>query len=102
MVKMLVNKKEVLLNKLRELFPEYEDAKADYFWSATFGGTHDGFPLIGEQEEFPHCYFPLGYGGNGRVYSTIAAEILSDTIVKGSHPDADLFKFDRKPNASGI
>ncbi|HZG70136.1 MAG TPA: FAD-dependent oxidoreductase [Chondromyces sp.] len=99
---MLLNKKEVLLNKLHELFPEYKDAKADYFWSATFGGTHDGLPLIGEQEEFPHCYFPLGYGGNGTVYSTIAAEILSEIIVNGSHPDADLFKFNRNPKASGV
>lgn len=30
-------------------------------------GTHDGFPIIGQHEEFPNCYFLMAYGDNGAV-----------------------------------
>ncbi|WP_028548363.1 NAD(P)/FAD-dependent oxidoreductase [Paenibacillus sp. UNC451MF] len=92
---MLLRKKDLLLEEAKKLFPELGELKAEYYWSATFGSTHDGFPLIGPQEAFPHCYFALGYGGNGTVYSTIAGQILSSLITNGFHPDAYLFRFDR-------
>lgn len=93
--RMLLNKRDLLLQTVQEMFPEIPNLRADYFWSATFGGTHDGYPLIGTQPEFPNCYFSLGYGGNGTVYSTIGAQIVTDLITKGKSPDADLFRFDR-------
>ncbi|MBE1441996.1 NAD(P)/FAD-dependent oxidoreductase [Paenibacillus sp. OAS669] len=92
---MLLRKKELLLAETIKLFPELGRLQAEYSWSATFGSTHDGLPLIGTQEEFPHCYFALGYGGNGTVYCTIAGQIISSLIASGSHPDAHLFRFDR-------
>ncbi|ARU63952.1 amino acid oxidase [Tumebacillus avium] len=91
----LLHKKDLLLQEVQQLFPQLPDLRVDYFWSAAFGETHDGYPLIGTQPEFPHCYFPLGYGGNGTVYSTIAAQVLTGLITEGRHPDADMFRFDR-------
>ena len=92
---LLPQKQQLLLAELKKLFPRIPNLRIDYSWSATFGGTVDGLPMIGAQPEFPRCYFALGYGGNGTAYSTIAAEIIRDLIVKGSHPDAHLFRFNR-------
>ncbi|MCS7462003.1 FAD-binding oxidoreductase [Paenibacillus doosanensis] len=91
----LPGKRDALLAEAVKLFPALEGLRAEYFWSAAFCSTHDGLPLIGPQEEFPHCYFALGYGGNGTVYCTIAAQIISSLITNGSHPDMHLFRFDR-------
>jgi len=88
-------KTEQLLAEVRRLFPDLADLRAEYSWAATFGSTRDGLPLIGPQEGFPHCFFLMGYGGNGTVYSIIGAEIIADLIEKGSHPDAFLFRIDR-------
>lgn len=91
----LLHKGELLLAEVQRLFPEIEGLRAEYCWGAVFGSTHDGLPLIGTQAAFPHCYFGLGYGGNGTVYNTIAAQILAGLISEGHHPDAELFRFDR-------
>lgn len=93
------NKRDQLLAKIQALFPQLS-LRAEYYWSATFCGTHDGLPLFGEQEGYPNCLFCLGYGGNGTVYATIGAQIVADRITKGSHSDADLFAFDRVKNPS--
>jgi len=92
---MLIHKRDLLIQSIQQLFPELSGLRAEYWWSATFGSTHDGLPLIGAQEDDPNCFFALGYGGNGIVYSMIAAEIITNLIVKGTHPDANLVKFNR-------
>jgi glycine/D-amino acid oxidase-like deaminating enzyme len=94
-------KTERLLGEVRKLFPALTDLRAEYAWAATFGSTHDGLPLIGPQEGFPRCFFLMGYGGNGTVYSIIGAEIIADLIQKGEHPDAHLFRIDRPQRTMG-
>ncbi|NEW06147.1 FAD-binding oxidoreductase [Paenibacillus sp. SYP-B3998] len=97
----LLHKKDLLLLEIQKLFPGLPALKAEHYWAATFGGTHDGFPMFGPQAGYPHCYFILGYGGNGTVYNKIAAKIIAGLILNGSHPDAELFRFDRSPS-SGV
>ncbi|MCD1258673.1 FAD-binding oxidoreductase [Paenibacillus athensensis] len=99
---LLAHKREILLAEVRKLFPAIPELRADYSWCATFGGTHDGLPLIGEQSGFPGCYFLLGYGGNGTVYATFGAQIITALITDGRHPDAELFAFDRSPSGQGV
>ncbi|MBP1992489.1 NAD(P)/FAD-dependent oxidoreductase [Paenibacillus eucommiae] len=98
----LPRKKDQLLQEIFKLFPQFTGLNAEYFWSAVFGETHDGYPLIGPQAGFPDCYFALGYGGNGTVFSMIAAQIISDLITTGEHPDADLFHFGRNSRDKGV
>ncbi|MFJ7928580.1 hypothetical protein [Peribacillus sp. NPDC096448] len=59
------------------MFPELENRVcADYYWGAFFGETHDGLLTIGMYPNHPNCYFLLGYGGNGTVYSVILSQII--------------------------
>lgn len=91
----LISSKNKLLDTIEEMFPDIGRLEAPYYWGATFGSTRDGFPLIGPQPEFKRSFFALGYGGNGVVYCTIAARLIRDFILKGYHPDAPLFAFER-------
>jgi len=89
---MLVHKKELLLQKLVELFPQYKSAKAEFGWGAIFGGTHSGKPMIKEYKEFPNCYFLMGYGGNGTVYSFALSTAIAELFLKGKSANLELFK----------
>ena len=81
-----------LQGKLGELFPAI-DTRAAFTWSAAFGETATGLPLIGEIPGHRNCYAALGYGGNGITYSRIAAELLRAALTGGRDPDADLYAF---------
>ncbi|WP_245851120.1 NAD(P)/FAD-dependent oxidoreductase [Paenibacillus herberti] len=74
-----------LSKQLAELFPML-DSKLDYEWSAVFGESRDNLPFIGRDPSLHNVYYCLGYGGNGTVYSMMAAHMLRDLIQGESHP----------------
>ena len=86
----ILNKRNQLMNELHKLFPDLA-VSPDYYIGAFYGGTHDGLPMIGQYEDFPNCYFLMGYGDNGYVYSMLLGKIINDLIVKDKHPDSDLY-----------
>jgi len=92
--RMVDSKTKRLEQQFKELFPHIE-LRPDYRWAGTFGETKDGLAYIGQIRQMPHCYFALGFGGNGITYSAIAAEIIRDSLRGKRHPDAHLFQFDR-------
>ncbi len=89
-----------LLEELEALFPEIRGVEAEYSWGAVFGSTRDGLPYVGPHPEFPHSYFIEGYGGNGTVYSMIAAELLADTLAGKYRPELELFSLTRTTKPS--
>jgi glycine/D-amino acid oxidase-like deaminating enzyme len=90
----LERKRDKLVKRFRTMFPEI-DIEVAYYWAGTFGETADGLAYIGETPEFPNGYFALGYGGNGIIYSLIAAEIIRDIYTGRPNRDAAIFRFDR-------
>ncbi len=71
------------------------DLETAFAWAGTFGETPDGLPYVGSATDGSRTLFALGYGGNGVVFSAIAAELLVDACCGGSNPDAELFALDR-------
>ncbi|MNV82668.1 hypothetical protein D3C71_1764180 [compost metagenome] len=65
-----------------------------------FGTTHDGLPLIGPHPLFPRCFFVEGYGGNGTVYSMLAARVLEDELAGRSTQGLELFSLTRTAKPS--
>jgi len=84
-----------LLRKLHELFPDKRGLKADYTWGGVFGQSRDGLPFFGTHPSYPRCYFLEGYGGNGTVYSMIAAEMITDVLLGKVRPDMEWFSLTR-------
>jgi glycine/D-amino acid oxidase-like deaminating enzyme len=91
----LTENKGVQLKKAFEKkFPDL-DFRIDFCWGGTFAETKDGLPYIGKLAEHPNTYFALGFGGNGIVFSQLAAEIIRDSIIGKKNKGEDIFKFNR-------
>jgi glycine/D-amino acid oxidase-like deaminating enzyme len=91
----LVEAKSLVLQKGFESWFPRIPIEVEYAWAGTFAETKDGLPLIGRHPDVPHALFALGYGGNGIVFSVIAAQVLHDAVMGRTNPDAALFSFDR-------
>jgi glycine/D-amino acid oxidase-like deaminating enzyme len=71
-------------------------------WSAAFGETDDGMPLIGPVPGCPNAYAAYGYGGNGITYSFLASCMLGELIAGRGEAWFESFALDRpKPAAIG-
>lgn len=88
-------KYDILLDKLKSYFPKINDIKAEYKFSGLFGVTKDGLPYIGEYKNMPNCYFSLGYGANGILYSVLGGQLLRDLYIGNHRPELELFRFNR-------
>lgn len=99
-----INQAQVLLARLEELFPHLGPLSIQSAWAAPFGSSRDGLPYMGAHPDYPNCYFVEGYGGNGTVYSTIAAQLLADELTGTPRPELELFRLDRtaKPSPSTV
>ena len=92
---LLPRKAATLERKLRALLPKV-DARADFAWCGSFGGSTSGTPTIGPVPGMPHCYAVLGYGGNGITFAALAAQLLRSHVMGTPDPDSDLFAFRRR------
>jgi len=90
----LPKKARRLHEKVKELLPDL-DWEVEFAWAGTFGSTEDGLAYIGATREYRHCYFALGFGGNGITFSAIAADLLADMLTGKPNDDAALFRFGR-------
>lgn len=91
---LLPRKETWLERRLHALLPTMQFDRV-FSWAGAFAETADALPIIGATPEFPRAHFALGYGGNGITFAVIAADILTGLLVDGTHPNADLFGFDR-------
>jgi glycine/D-amino acid oxidase-like deaminating enzyme len=77
---------------VRKLLPKTQ-IEISHTWAGAFGESMDGLPIIDFVPGMPGCIVVMGFGGNGTIYSKLAAEIVP-TLLKGRRDkDADLFAF---------
>ena len=67
--------------------------KWTHVWAGAFGESSDGLPIIDAVPDMPHCFTVMGFGGNGTVYSMIAAQLMPGLIKGRPSADAALFQF---------
>ncbi len=79
-----------LTEKLRDL-TGISIGKPDFAWSAAFGITPNGLPIIDRAPGMDNVFVTMGYGGNGITFSQIAASLISSTILGADDSDWDLF-----------
>lgn len=83
-------KASILTEKLSDL-TGIALGRPDFTWSAVFGVTPDGLPMIGLAPGHHHVFVSMGFGGNGITFSKIAADLISAAILGHQDPDWDLF-----------
>lgn len=84
-----------LLKEIQEHFPGIGNISIAHAWAGVFASSKDGAPMIGRHPDYPHSYFIEGYGGNGTVYSMIAADLLAKAISGSEPEELDWFSFTR-------
>lgn len=89
------HKKAAQLSKAFQIRFPHLPFRADFQWAGTFAETSDGLPYIGAVAERLHTYFVMGFGGNGIVFSMLAADIIRDILTGRKNIDAKLFGFER-------
>lgn len=92
--KILPAKAKALELAFKKLFPAIR-FRTDFKWAGTFGSTNDGLPYIGSLPGKPHTCFALGLGGNGIIFSVLAAQIITSLALGLPCDDARLFGFNR-------
>lgn len=68
-----------LENLLKNIFPQLQETKIDYFWGGIIGATIDKFPIIGRTSE--GAYYSVGYTGHGASQSTLHGKLLSQILT---------------------
>lgn len=53
-----------------------------HVWAGAFGESADGLPIIDAVPNMPNCFTVMGFGGNGTIYSMIAAGFMP-ALLKG-------------------
>ncbi|MGU3471692.1 NAD(P)/FAD-dependent oxidoreductase [Paenibacillus sp. D51F] len=85
----LRDRSDKLIADLKRYFPDAE-FEAEYAWCGTFGESADDLPFIGEDKEQPGIFHSMGCGGNGTVYSSLAASMLQAALSGEKHPLAEI------------
>ena len=62
-------------------------------WTGAFGESLDGLPLIDAVPDMAGCFAVMGFGGNGTIYSVIAAQIVPRLMQGRTDGDANLYRF---------
>lgn len=92
--KALPRKAIELEHSFKKLFP-HSAFKTDFKWAGLFASTKDGLPFIGSIPGKQNMYFALGFGGNGIIFSVIAAQVISDLLTGKKNKAELLFSFNR-------
>ncbi|NDV58272.1 FAD-binding oxidoreductase [Bacteroides sp. 519] len=88
--KLLRQKVNRLEKKFRKLYPNIPFV-TEMAWCGTFSTSKNEFPFIGNQPGKERMFFALGYGGNGIIFSMIAAQIIKNKLLGISDEREKLF-----------
>ncbi|GAA4456706.1 FAD-dependent oxidoreductase [Rurimicrobium arvi] len=80
----------------------FDIAEVSFKWSSQYYESVDGLPFIGHMPgKGKNVFVATAFGGNGMIYGTLSASIISDLIVNGSSRFEHLFHPSRiKPAAA--
>ncbi|MEO6358358.1 MAG: FAD-dependent oxidoreductase [Ferruginibacter sp.] len=95
---------DACFGRLENHVKNYFDVKEIAFrWSSQYYEPADGLPYIGKLSAADDdIYVATGFGGNGMIYGTLSAVILSNMVVHGQSIYEDLFNPGRVKPVAGF
>ena len=84
---LLAEKVKAIGRKAKRLFPDL-DIAPDFAWTGTFGAQRQRPPWDRAVPATPAARAVLGYGGDGIIYSRIAAGMIRTVLAGRTDPDA--------------
>ena len=82
-----MHKRDVLINIIKRCSRSIKTIQADYYWAAAFCGSHDGLPILKEDNKIHNLFYALPYGGNGTVYGMVFAKIFEQLFTNKESKD---------------
>ena len=93
--KLAKEKYSILLNRIKNMFPNIKDIEIDYEYCGGFISSQDNLGYIGEDPNHKNLWFCLGYGANGILFAILGGMMLSKLYKNEIDENLKLFKVDR-------
>ena len=93
--KLAKEKYSILLNHIKNMFPNIKDIEIDYEYCGGFISSQDNLGYIGEDPNHKNLWFCLGYGANGILFAILGGMMLSKLYKNEIDENLKLFKVDR-------
>ena len=93
--KLAKEKYSILLNRIKNMFPNIKDIEVDYEYCGGFISSQDNLGYIGEDPNHKNLWFCLGYGANGILFAILGGMMLSKLYKNEIDENLKLFKVDR-------
>ena len=93
--KLAKEKYSILLNRIKNMFPNIKDIEIDYEYCGGFISSQDNLGYIGEDPNHKNLWFCLGYGANGILFAILGGMMLSKLYKNEIDENLRLFKVDR-------
>ena len=93
--KLAKEKYSILLNRIKNMFPNIKDIEVDYEYCGGFISSQDNLGYIGEDPNHKNLWFCLGYGANGILFAILGGMMLSKLYKNEIDENIKLFKVDR-------
>jgi glycine/D-amino acid oxidase-like deaminating enzyme len=91
--KAIVQRTGQLMYELSTIYPDISGLPPAYGWSASFGRTADGLPLIGPHRNFPRHLFAFGDASRSVTGAYLASRILLRHCLDQLEPADAVFGF---------
>lgn len=96
--KLAKEKYEILLNRVKNMFPNIKNIEMDYEYCGGFISSQDNLGYIGEDPNNKNLWFCLGYGANGILFAILGGMMLSKYYKGEVDPNMKLFSVGRFDN----
>lgn len=95
---------DLAFKQLKDYVSQYYEVEAvAYQWSAQYYVPIDGLPYIGQLSgDADGTYMATGFNGNGMMFGTLSAKIISDLILGNENEYAKLFDPARMKPVAGF
>ena len=93
--KLAKEKYSILLNRIKNMFPNIKDIEIDYEYCGGFISSQDNLGYIGEDPNHKNLWFCLGYGANGILFAILGGIMLSKLYKNEIDENLKLFKVDK-------
>lgn len=96
--KVAEEKYEILINRVKSMFPKIEPIEGEYEYCGGFISSQDNLGFIGEDPNNKNLWYCLGYGANGILFAILGGMMLSKFYKGEIDENMKLFKVDRFDN----
>ncbi|KWW51859.1 oxidoreductase, partial [Bacillus cereus] len=83
----LLHKRDILINIVRQMFPQYKNIQAEYYRAPAYGSSHDGLPILKDDKKIHNLFYVLLQGATGTVYGMVFPKFFEQLFKHTTRED---------------